>query len=130
MNYQLGTLPSACSCRAWFIEIFFPPSTVSSQRFYYIPAKTVMKQVCRFPPVFCGKSFPFSSPGGNPWWVSSLWPPASAVAGGSDVVLASAAGDTDPEAEGKGEEILLEMEKESLSCRLLSLRDSTCCKLH
>ena len=127
---QLGALPSACSCRAWFIEIFFRPNTVSSQRFYCIPRQN--RSWNKFvPPVFCGKSFFHFLSWENchrclhcglqpllwPLWLRCLsrlchwghWPRA---------------------AEGKGEEILLEMEKESLSCRLLSTGRFHGCKLH
>lgn len=120
MNY-LGTLPSACSCRAWFIEIFFPPSTVSSQRFYYIPRQNrSWKQVCRLQFSLREVLFPFPSPEEIPVGVFTV--ASSLCCGRCDYrcFLASPLGTLTRAAEGKGEEIFLEMEKESLSCRLLS----------
>lgn len=130
MNYQLGTLPSACSCRAWFIEIFFPPSTVSSQRFYYIPRQN--RSWNKFvAPVFCGKSFFRFLSWENPYRCLHcglqplLWPLWRRC-----LSCLCRWGHWPRAAEGKGEEILLEMEKESLSCRLLSTERFHGCKLH
>ena len=113
-----------------FIEIFFPPSTASSQRFYCLP-----HQNCSWnkfvPPVLHGKSFFLSSPKETPVGVFIV---ASNLCFGhcdAGASLASATEDIDPEQwREKGKKFFLRWRGRGVSSAHCFLLRFHCCKLH